>query len=226
MLHITLTILKIIGIILLVLILLVIAVLFALLFVPLRYRIQAVYTNDKVRGELRLTWLLHLISVRLALAEDTSYAEKGVTDTIGVDTEDTDIETETSSGSAGQLFSRFAHIQPYSEARILGIRLESLLAFFGKIRSIKSNHGASGNSAGRGAARRRTQNKQPQKRQTQKKQTPGKTTPEQPISKKQIARTQTQERHTTDNRPESLSDAQVNGKKQAESSDGAMIHED
>ncbi|MCD7715119.1 MAG: DUF2953 domain-containing protein [Lachnospiraceae bacterium] len=67
MLHIILTVLKITGILLLALILLVIGLMAAVLFVPLRYRLVAVHTGEDTHGEARITWLLHLVSVRLVL---------------------------------------------------------------------------------------------------------------------------------------------------------------
>ncbi len=65
MLPIILTILKIAGILLLLLLLLAVCLIFAVLFVPLRYRLMAVHTQEKTHGEFRVTWLLHLISLRV-----------------------------------------------------------------------------------------------------------------------------------------------------------------
>lgn len=66
MLHILLTILKVIGIIILVLISLVILIIAAILFVPIRYSIDAIY-DRKVKNldfKINITYLLHLISVK------------------------------------------------------------------------------------------------------------------------------------------------------------------
>ncbi|MCD8105216.1 MAG: DUF2953 domain-containing protein [Lachnospiraceae bacterium] len=61
-----LTILKIIGILLLALLLLVLLLLTAFLFVPIRYRARVAYTEQAREGEVRITWLLHLVSLRIA----------------------------------------------------------------------------------------------------------------------------------------------------------------
>ncbi|MCD7819014.1 MAG: hypothetical protein LUH07_08180, partial [Lachnospiraceae bacterium] len=66
MLRLILGILKIIGILFLVLVLLVLILILAVLFVPVRYRLAAVHTEQDSRAELRITWLLHLISIRAA----------------------------------------------------------------------------------------------------------------------------------------------------------------
>ncbi|MCC8137409.1 MAG: DUF2953 domain-containing protein [Clostridiales bacterium] len=67
MLHIILTVLKIIGILLLVLVLLLAGLVLAALFVPLRYRLAAVHSQEDTHAQVSLTWLLHLISVRVLL---------------------------------------------------------------------------------------------------------------------------------------------------------------
>ncbi|MDY2607286.1 MAG: DUF2953 domain-containing protein [Lachnospiraceae bacterium] len=72
MLHILLTILKVIGIIILVLISLVILIIAAILFVPIRYSIDAVY-DRKVKNldfKIKITYLLHLISVKYIKDDD------------------------------------------------------------------------------------------------------------------------------------------------------------
>lgn len=66
MLRVILGILKITGILLLAVLLLILAVLLAILFVPVRYRLSAVHTETETKGEVRVTWLLKLLSVRLA----------------------------------------------------------------------------------------------------------------------------------------------------------------
>ncbi len=62
MLHIILGVLEILGILFLALILLLLLILLAVVFVPLRYRLQVTQTPDRQHGEVRLTWLLHLVS--------------------------------------------------------------------------------------------------------------------------------------------------------------------
>lgn len=72
MLHILLTILKVIGIIILVLISLVILIIAAILFVPIRYSIDAIY-DRKVKNldfKIKITYLLHLISVKNIYKDD------------------------------------------------------------------------------------------------------------------------------------------------------------
>lgn len=72
MLHILLTILKVIGIIILVLISLVILIIAAILFVPIRYSIDAIY-DRKVKNldfKIKITYLLHLISVNYIYKDD------------------------------------------------------------------------------------------------------------------------------------------------------------
>lgn len=63
MLHMILTILKIIGICLLVLLALLLAAVLLVLFVPVRYCITA-GKYEEINAEVKVTWLLHLISVR------------------------------------------------------------------------------------------------------------------------------------------------------------------
>lgn len=74
MLHLLILLLKIIGILLLVLLILLLAVTAAVLFVPVRYRFQAEY-NGKIDGRGRVTWLLHLLSVRIGIADNHSEYE-------------------------------------------------------------------------------------------------------------------------------------------------------
>lgn len=78
MLHILLTILKVIGIIVLVLISLVILIIAAILFVPIRYSIDAVY-DRKVKNldfKIKITYLLHLISVKYIYKDDDGLSIK------------------------------------------------------------------------------------------------------------------------------------------------------
>ena len=64
MLHGILFILKIIGILLLAVLGLILAVLLLVLLVPVRYRLKASVLEKKPDVDLRVTWLLHLVSVR------------------------------------------------------------------------------------------------------------------------------------------------------------------
>lgn len=68
MLHIILTILKVIGIILLCILGLLILILSCILFVPVRYR-AAVSQKEDTNAVLRVHWLLHIISVKAVLRE-------------------------------------------------------------------------------------------------------------------------------------------------------------
>lgn len=64
MISIILLIFKIIGFVLLAMLLLVLLILFSILFVPLRYDARLIKTEEAFSGEVHLTWMLHLISVR------------------------------------------------------------------------------------------------------------------------------------------------------------------
>lgn len=67
-----LNILKIIGIILLCVLLLILLLLLLLLFVPIRYRLKAVRKAQEdavMRGEVKITWFLHLISASFRYPE-------------------------------------------------------------------------------------------------------------------------------------------------------------
>ncbi len=76
MLHVILTILKIIGILLLVVIALVILLVLAVLLAPVNYQFEGAYTDESKKGDVRLTWLLHFLSVHLSY--DLSNLEGGV----------------------------------------------------------------------------------------------------------------------------------------------------
>ena len=65
MLHIVLTILKVIGIILLVILGILLAVILLVLFVPLRYRLNVRRGNTPLTVDGRVTWLLHLLRIDL-----------------------------------------------------------------------------------------------------------------------------------------------------------------
>lgn len=69
MVHILLMILKIIGIILLVILGIVLAVLLAVLFIPVRYRAVGAW-HEELKLTLKVTWFLHLLSVRAYYAKD------------------------------------------------------------------------------------------------------------------------------------------------------------
>lgn len=66
MLHIILGILKWIGILLLILLLLVLAVMLAVLLVPIRYCGELKKTAEEQKGSIKVTWLLHVISVAVS----------------------------------------------------------------------------------------------------------------------------------------------------------------
>lgn len=69
MLHIILLILKIIGIILLVILGLLLVILLLVLLVPIRYRLDGTYYG-KLKGTVRITWLLHILSIRASYEEE------------------------------------------------------------------------------------------------------------------------------------------------------------
>ena len=70
MLGILLTILKIIGIILLVLIGLILLAAAVILLVPIRYHGEGAREEKILSGNVKLTWLLHMISASVSLSED------------------------------------------------------------------------------------------------------------------------------------------------------------
>ena len=70
MLGILLTILKIIGIILLVLIGLILLAAAVILLVPIRYHGDGAREEKILSGNVKLTWLLHMISASASLSED------------------------------------------------------------------------------------------------------------------------------------------------------------
>lgn len=70
-----LTVLKIIGIVLLVLLCLLLAVVLLVLFVPIRYRADGAY-QEKPDVKLQITWLLHLLTVRVSFDGSLSYYVK------------------------------------------------------------------------------------------------------------------------------------------------------
>ena len=68
MLHLLLLILKILGILLLVILGIILAVLLLVLFVPLRYKADVEF-DGKPRGNVLVSWLLRLITVRVSYDE-------------------------------------------------------------------------------------------------------------------------------------------------------------
>lgn len=64
MLHIILGILKLIGVLFGALLLLILLLTTILLLIPIRYQVRLVKTEAEMNGQVRLTWLLHLISAR------------------------------------------------------------------------------------------------------------------------------------------------------------------
>lgn len=75
MLSVVLTILKIIGIVLLSVLGLIIFILLLVLFVPIRYRINASKTSetDKFKASGKVTWLLHLLNVHISYPSDEMF---------------------------------------------------------------------------------------------------------------------------------------------------------
>ncbi|MGN0408728.1 MAG: hypothetical protein ACI4EJ_10750 [Bacteroides sp.] len=69
MIHVILTILKVLGIILLVLLLLVLLLLAVILFVPIRYTIKADY-HEKPSADVRAWWLMHLLRFKAVYNEN------------------------------------------------------------------------------------------------------------------------------------------------------------
>lgn len=70
--HVILTILKILGIILLVLLGLLLVIVFSVLFVPVRYRLEGEKLSpgwSEANGKVRVSWLLHLIHLRIQYRE-------------------------------------------------------------------------------------------------------------------------------------------------------------
>ena len=75
MLHILLTILKVIGIILLVILALIIALILIVLFVPFRYRVHAKKEGGPPEAEGRITWLLKLLRVEVKYRDKSGRAD-------------------------------------------------------------------------------------------------------------------------------------------------------
>lgn len=71
MLPIILFILKLLGILVLILLGLILGVLLLILFVPVRYRIEGSY-YEWLKGKVRVTWLLHIVSVTAAYEDEFS----------------------------------------------------------------------------------------------------------------------------------------------------------
>ena len=68
MIHILLMILKVIGVILLVILGLILAAVLLILFVPVRYRADVSF-EGKPDGEAAVSWLLHLVRIRVSYHE-------------------------------------------------------------------------------------------------------------------------------------------------------------
>lgn len=76
-LHILLLILKIIGILILVVLGILLALLLFVLFVPIRYRIDGEKeSQSSLKGKVRLSWLLHILSLQILLDEEVSISMK------------------------------------------------------------------------------------------------------------------------------------------------------
>ncbi len=69
MLHIILFILKILGLMVLAVLGLILTLVLLILLVPVRYQAEGSY-DGKVKGKARITWLLHILSVRVQYEED------------------------------------------------------------------------------------------------------------------------------------------------------------
>ena len=69
MLHVILFILKLLGILILILLGLIILAVLLVLFVPVRYRGEGSYF-EKVKGNMKISWLLHILSVTVRYEEE------------------------------------------------------------------------------------------------------------------------------------------------------------
>ena len=70
--HVILTILKILGILLLVILGLLLAIVLSVLFVPVRYQLEGEKPSpgwSEANGKIRVSWLLHLIHLRIQYRE-------------------------------------------------------------------------------------------------------------------------------------------------------------
>ncbi|MCD8336377.1 MAG: DUF2953 domain-containing protein [Lachnospiraceae bacterium] len=129
-LHVVLTILKVAGILLLALVLLVLALLFAILFVPIRYRLAAAFTESEKHGEIKISWLLHLISVKASVELPPSAGEEGeAASDEGFSTEE---EKHPLSG--------ISHMQMGVQIRILGMDPLAVRAYMQKRRQKKAEN--------------------------------------------------------------------------------------
>ncbi|MCD8398210.1 MAG: DUF2953 domain-containing protein [Lachnospiraceae bacterium] len=121
-----LTILKVIGILLLLLVLLVAALILSILLVPIRYRLSAAFTGEKKQGEVKISWLLHLISmdasVELPISAERAEPPEG----------DTASEDDTDPENAKNPFSGLSEIRTKVQLRILGIDPAAVRAYFQK----------------------------------------------------------------------------------------------
>lgn len=76
-LHILLLILKIIGILILIILGILLALLLFVLFVPIRYRIDGEKeSQSSLKGKVRLSWLLHILSIHILWDEEVSISMK------------------------------------------------------------------------------------------------------------------------------------------------------
>lgn len=75
MLHVILTILKIIGILLLVILSILLAVILLVLFVPVRYRLHGRYEKGALEADGRISWLLRLVRINLSWKDNKGLAE-------------------------------------------------------------------------------------------------------------------------------------------------------
>jgi len=133
-LHVILTILKVIGILLLLLVLLAAALILSVLLVPIRYRLSAAFTGEKKQGKVKISWLLHLISVdasvELPISAERAESPEAEGDTASEDNADPE--------DAKNPFSGLSEIRTKVQLRILGIDPAAVRAYFQKRKQKKT----------------------------------------------------------------------------------------
>ncbi|MCD7746194.1 MAG: DUF2953 domain-containing protein [Lachnospiraceae bacterium] len=171
MIPVLLTILKIIGILLLVLLVLLAALLLSVLFVPVRYRLQAVHTDEETCGELRATWLLHLLSVRMALKavpeasdDDVSKRNTSKSDRFKGNSSKSNSSGDSAADAHTQMeMPSLPQIEKELQISIFGISLARIQEFFKKSRNQKAESGKT--------EKRKTEKRKTGKRRTEKRKT-------------------------------------------------------
>ncbi|MCD8348485.1 MAG: DUF2953 domain-containing protein [Lachnospiraceae bacterium] len=144
-----LTILKVAGVLLLALVLLVLALLLAILFAPIRYRVSAAFTDVRKHGEVKISWLLHLISVDAFVGLPPSVQEKTSGERSSESGSDPDDEKNPLSG--------LSNLRTGVQIRILGIDPMAVRAFFQKRKQKKAEKRHAGEKQ---TGRRRTKTRQ------------------------------------------------------------------